>query len=154
MLEKTLESPLDGKKIKLVNRKGNQSWIFTERMDAEVLILCQPEAKNWLIGKDPDAGKDCRQEEKGMAENEVVGWHHWLDGLEFKQALGQGSLTCHSPWACRVRHDWVTELTELRDYLLISMCLSISISIYLSIRRIDNFHPFSLDGRTGNDGKP
>ena len=115
MLEKTFESPLDSKEIKPVNPKGNQSWIFTERMDAEVLIFCQPDVKNWLIGKDPDAGKDWRQEEKGMTENEMVGWHHWLDGREFEQTLrdseGQGSLACCSPWGHkRVKHDWATEL--------------------------------------------
>ena len=104
VLEKTLESPLDCKEIKPVNPKGNQSWIFTEKTDAEAeaLILWPPDAKSWLIGKDPDAGKDWRQEEKGMTEDEMVGWHHRLDGHEFEQALGdgeeQGSLACCSPW--------------------------------------------------------
>ena len=82
--------------------KGNQSWIFTGRTDAEAPILWPPGGKNWLIGKDPDAGKDWRQEEKGMTEDEMVGWHHWLDGHEFEQAPGvadgQGSLACCSPW--------------------------------------------------------
>ena len=83
---KTLESPLDCKEIKPVNPKGNQSWIFIGRIDAEAEtpILCPPDAKNWLIGKDPDAGKDWRQEEKGMTEDEMVGWHHWLNGHEFE----------------------------------------------------------------------
>ena len=89
VLEKTLESPLDCK-IKPVNPKGNQSWIFIGRTDAEVEtpILWPPDAKSQLIRKDPDAGKDWGQEEKGMTEDETVGWHHWLDGHEFEQALG------------------------------------------------------------------
>ena len=82
MLEKTLESPLDWKDIKLVNPKGNQSWIFTGRTDAETPILWPPDAKNWLIWKAPDAGEDLRQEEKGT-EDEMVGWHHQFDGHEF-----------------------------------------------------------------------
>ena len=100
---KTLESTLDCKKIKPVNPKGNQSW-FIGRTDAEdeAPIFWSPDAKNWLLRKDPDAGKDWRQEEKGMTEDEMVGWHHWLDGHEFEQAPGvgdgQGSLCC-SPWA-------------------------------------------------------
>ena len=92
MLEKTLVSPLDCKEIQLVNPKGNQSWIFIERTDikAEAPILWPPDANNWLIGKDPSAGKDWRQEEKGMTKDEMVGWYHQLDGQEFEQALGVG----------------------------------------------------------------
>ena len=105
VLEKTLESPLDSKEIKPVNPKGNQSWIFIGRTDAEAPILWPPDAKNWLIGKDPDAGKDWRQGEKGMTEDEMFGCHHWLNGHEFEQALGdgggQGSLSCCSPWGCK-----------------------------------------------------
>ena len=78
VLEKTLESPLDYKEIKLVNPKGNQPWIFIGRTDAETAILWPPDVKNWLIGKDPDAGKDWKQEEKGTTEDEMVGWHHQL----------------------------------------------------------------------------
>ena len=90
VLEKTLESPLDCKEIKPVNPKGNQSWIFIGKTDAEAEtpILCPPDAKSWLIWKDPDAGKDWRQEEMGMTEDEMVGWHHRLNGHEFEQALG------------------------------------------------------------------
>ena len=86
VLEKTLESPLDFKEIHPVNPKGNQSWLFIGRTDAEAEtpILCLPDGKNWLIGKDPDAGKDWRQEEKGTTEDEMVGWHHWLDRREFE----------------------------------------------------------------------
>ena len=115
VLESTFESPLDRKKIKPVNLKGNQSWIFFGRTDAEAVtpILWPPDVKNWLIGKDPDAGKDWRQEEKGMTEDEMVGWHHWLDGHEFEQAPGVGegqeSLACCSPW-CYKESD-TTELT-------------------------------------------
>ena len=103
MLEKTLESPLDCKEIKLVNPKGNQSWIFIGRIDAEAEapVLWPPDAKNCLIGKDPVAGKDWSQEEKGTTEDEMVGGHHQLDGHEFEQAMGvdegQGSLEYCSP---------------------------------------------------------
>ena len=85
VLEKTLESPLDCKKMQPVHHKGNQSWIFIGRTDneSETLVLWPLDAKNWLIGKDPDARKDRRQEEKGMTEDEMVGWHHWLNGHEF-----------------------------------------------------------------------
>ena len=87
VLEKTLESPLDSKEIQPVHPKGNQSWMFIGRTDveAETPILWPPDAKNWLIGKDPDAHKDWRWEEKGMTEYEMVGWHHWLDGHEFEE---------------------------------------------------------------------
>ena len=92
VLEKTLESPLDCKKIQPVYPKGNKSWIFIGRTDAEseTPIFWPPDAKNWLIGKDPDAGKDWRQEEKGMTENVTVGWHHQLNGHEFEQPPGVG----------------------------------------------------------------
>ena len=102
-----LESPLDCKEIKPVNPKGNQPWIFIGRTDAaaEAPILWPPDAKSWLFGKDPDAGKDRRQEEKGTTEDEMVGWHHWLNGHEFEQTMGnnkgQGSLACSSPWGCK-----------------------------------------------------
>ena len=86
VLKKTLESPLDSKEIQTVNPKGNQSWIFIGRTDAEAEtpIIWQPDADNWLIEKDTDARKDWRQKEKGMAEDEVVGWHYLLDGHEFE----------------------------------------------------------------------
>ena len=103
VLEKTFESPLDYKEIQPVHPKGNQSWILIARTDAkaETPVLWPPDAKNWLIWKDPDAGKEWRWEEKGMTEDEMVGWHHQLDGHEFEQAPGdgegQGSLACCSP---------------------------------------------------------
>ena len=106
VLEKTLDSPLDCKEIKPVHPKGNQSWIFTGRTDVEaeapntLATLCEE-----LTGKDPDAGKDWRQEEKRMTEEEMVGWHHWLNGHEFEQALGVGDgqwrLLCYSPCDCK-----------------------------------------------------
>ena len=105
VLEKTLESPLNYKDIKPVNSKGNQSWIFIGRTDAEaeIPILWPPDGKNWLIWKDPDDGKDWRQEEKGMKEDEMVGWYHRFDGHEIEQAPGvgdgQGGLACCSPWS-------------------------------------------------------
>ena len=104
---KTLESPLDCEEIQPVHPKGNQSWIFIGRIDAEAetSIFWPPDAKTCLIGKDPDAGKEWRQEKKGTTEDELVGWHHQPDGNEFEQVLGvgdgQGSLACGSPWGCK-----------------------------------------------------
>ena len=85
VLQKTLESPLDSKEIKPVNPKGNQPCIFTGRSDAEIeaTVLWPPDVKNWLIGKDPDAGKDWGQEERGMTKDRMVRWHHQLNGHEF-----------------------------------------------------------------------
>ena len=97
--------PLDYKEIQPANPKGNQSWIFIGRTDAEAEapILWPPDGKNWLTGKDPVAGSYWRWEEKGMTEDEMVGWHHWLDKHEFEQAPGVGdsqeSLVCCSPWS-------------------------------------------------------
>ena len=90
VLEKTLQSPLDCKEIKPVNPKRNQPWIFIGRTDAkaEALILWPPDTKSWLVGKDPDAGKDWGQDEKRETEDEMVGWHHWLNGHELEQTLG------------------------------------------------------------------
>ena len=103
VLEKTLESLLDCREIKPIHPKGNQSWIFIGRTDAEAPVLWPPDVKNWFIRKDLDAGKDWRQKEKRITEDEMVGWHHWLDRHEFEQALGngdgQGSLACCSPWS-------------------------------------------------------
>ena len=104
VLEETLESPLDCKVFQPANPKENQSWIFIGRTnaEAETPILWQSDGKNRLVGKDPDAGKDWRQEEKGMTEDEMVEWHHQFNGHEFEQALGvgdrQGSLACCSSW--------------------------------------------------------
>ena len=100
VLEKTLESLLDSKKIKAVNPKGNQPWTFIGRTNAEAgtAIFWPTDAKSWFIGKDLDVGKDWGQEEKGATEDEMIGWHHWLNGHEFEQTLAdgerQGSLVC------------------------------------------------------------
>ena len=107
VLEKTLESPLDCKEIQPVHPKGNQSWIFIVRTDAEpeTPILWPPDAKSWLIWKDLDAGKNWRQEEKGTTEDEKVRRHHRLNGYESEQTPGvgdgQGGLMCCSPWGCK-----------------------------------------------------
>ena len=115
VLEKMLESPLDSKEIKPVNPKGSQPWIFIGRADAEDKgpILWPSDAKRWLTGKDPDAGKDWRWEEKGVTEDEMVGWYYWLNVHEFEQTLGdgkgQGSLACCSSWGCKESHatEWL-----------------------------------------------
>ena len=117
VLEKTLESPLDCKEIQPVHPKGNQSWIFIGRTDAEAEapILCAPDMKNWLIGKDPDAGKDWGQEEKGTTEDEMVEWHPptlwtwiWTSSGSWWWTGKPGEL--QSMGLQRVRHDWATEL--------------------------------------------
>ena len=116
VLEKTLENPLDCTEIQPVNPKGNQLWIFIGRTDAEVEtpILWPPDVKNWLIRKDPCAGKDWRQEEKRTTEDEIVGWHHRLDGHEFMSKLQVWWWTgkpgvLQSIVSQRVWHDWATE---------------------------------------------
>ena len=107
VLEKTLDSPFDSKEIKPDNPKGNQSWVFVGRTDAETEtpILWSPDEKNWFIRKDPDAGQDWRWEEKGMTEDEMVEQHYRLNLHEFEQAPGVGdgqrSLVCFSPWDCK-----------------------------------------------------
>ena len=104
VLEKSLQSPLDCKEIQPVHPKGDQSWVFIGRTDAEAetLILWPPDEKSWLIGKDPDAGRDWGQEEKGTTEDEMAGWHYQLDGHEFEWTQGvgdeQGSLVCCNSW--------------------------------------------------------
>ena len=107
VLEKTFESPLDCTEIQPVNPKGNLSWVFTGKTDAEAEtpILWSPDVKNWLTGKDLDARKDWRQEEKGMTEDEMARWHHWLDGRESEWTPGvgdgQGGLACCDSWGCK-----------------------------------------------------
>ena len=99
VLEKTLECPLDCKEIQPVHPKGDQSWVFIGRTDAEAETpkLWPPDAKSWIIGKDPDAGKDWRQKEKGKTEDEIAGWHHWLNGHESEKApeVGDGQEAWH-----------------------------------------------------------
>ena len=132
VLEKTLESLLDCKEIKPVNPKGNQSWIFIGKTDAEAPILWPSDVKNWLTGKDSDAGKDWRREEKGTTEDEMAGWHHWLDGHESEQAPGagdgQGGLACCRPWSCKEldvteRLNWLNWILYCREGLNIEYLL-------------------------------
>ena len=132
VLEKTLESPLYCKEIQPVHPKGNQPWMFIGRTEAETALLWPPDVKNWLIEKDPDAGKVWRWEKKGTTEDEMVGWHHRLDGHEFEQALGvgdrQGSLVCCSTWGHKEsdtteRLNWLTVrvvymLKDVAEFLL------------------------------------
>jgi len=129
VLEKTLEGPLNCKEIQSVHPKGNQSWIFIGRTDAkaETPILWPSDAKNWLIVKDPDAWKDWRQEKKGMTDDEMVGWHHWLDGHEFEQGLAvggrQGSLATPFHGVATIQI-WLSNWTELNVALLILSIIS------------------------------
>ena len=127
VLEKTLESPLDCKEIQAVHPKGDQSWVFIGRTDveAETPKLWPPHEKSWLIGKDPNAEKDWGQEEKGTTEDEMVGWHHWLDGHGFgwtpRVGDGQGGLACYSSWGCKESDitEWLNwiELIHIKNYL-------------------------------------
>ena len=118
MLKKTHESPLDCKEIQPVHPKGDQSWVFIGRTDveAETLVLWPPDGKSWLIGKDPDAGKDWGQEKKGMTEDEMVGWHRWLSGHEFGWTPGvgdwQGGLVCCDSGVCKE-----SDMTEWLNWL-------------------------------------
>ena len=129
VLEKTLESPLDCKEIKLPYPKGNQSWIFIGRTDAEAEtpILWSPDVKKLLIRKDPDAGKNWRQEEKGITEDEMVGWHHRLNGHKFEQAPGdgQGSPVCCSPLGHKDLDvtEWLNWISSIRKGLLVATVL-------------------------------
>ena len=116
VLEKTLENPLDCKEIQPIHSKGDQSWVFFGRTDAEAEtpVLWPPHRISWLIGKDSDAGRDWRQEEKGMTDDEMAGWHHRLDGHEFGWTrecrwTGRPGVLQFIGWQ-RVRHDWATEL--------------------------------------------
>ena len=135
VLEKTLESPLDCKGIQPVHPKGDQSWVFIGRTDAEAetLILWPPHAKSWLIGKDPDAGKDWGQEEKGAREDEMAGWHHQLDIHEFGWTPGvgdgQGGLACCNSWGSKESDmterlnwnelNWALKITTLKILLIL-----------------------------------
>ena len=140
VLEKTLESPLDCKEIQPIHPKGNQSWIFIGRTDAEAetLILWPLYAKCWLIGKNPDAGRDWGQEEKGTTEDEMAGWHHRLEELEFEWTLGvgdgQGDLACCDSWDCKEsdtteRLNW-TELKAGKTFCKTSSISRIKYDLY------------------------
>ena len=150
MLEKALESPLDCKEIQPVIPKGNQSWIFTGRTDAEAEtpVFWPPHAKSWLTGKAPDAGKDWGQEEKGMTEDEMAGWHHWLDGHEFEWTPGIGD--GQSPgmlWFMGLQgvgHDWATELNWTESLVICKLQSRLFyIMNLLSHHRILQFTPNS-----------
>ena len=124
VLEKTLESPLDCKEIQAVHPKGDLSWVFIGRTDAkaETPVLWPPHAKSWLIGKDSDVGRDWGQEEKGTTEDEIAGWHHWLDGHESERTPGVGWWTGRPAvlrfmGSQRVGHDWATELNWMWIFL-------------------------------------
>ena len=136
VLEKTLEIPLDCKEIQPLNPKGNQSWIFIGRTnaEAEAPIFWPPEVKNWLIWKDADAGKDWRWEEKVMTEDEMVGWCHWLNGHNLEQALrvgdGQGSLACCSPWGHK-ELDTSDQLNWIKLMLMIQVLVPCWTPFYL-----------------------
>ena len=127
VLEKTLESPLDCKEIQPVHPKGDGSWVFIGRTDAEAKtsILWSPDAKSWLIGKDSDAGRDWEEEEKGMTEDEMAGWHHWLNGSESEWTLGvgdgQGGRACCGLWSHKESDtteqlNWPISLTQIYSY--------------------------------------
>ena len=138
VLEKTLESPLDCKEIQPVHPKGDQSWVFTGRSDveAETPILWPLDAKSWLIWKDPDAGKVWGQEEKGMTEDEIVGWHHWLNGHGFGWTPGvgdgQGGLACYSPWGSKELHTTELDWTEV----LRTSINSLSVFSYFEVLKV------------------
>ena len=147
VLEKTLESPLDCKEIKPVHPKGNQSWIFIGRTDAaaEATVLWPPDVKSWLIREDPDFGKDWRQEEKGMTEDEMVGWHHWLNEHEFEQVPedGHGSLVCCSPWGCK-ESDTTEWLNDNNNSFGISEYVSVHACVYPCVQAHDKISVISL----------
>ena len=120
VLEKTLESPLDRKKIQPVHSKGDQSWVGRTDAKGETPILWPPRVKSWLFGKDPGAWRDWRQKEKGMTKDEMAWWHHWLDGHEFEWTLGvgdwQGGLACCNSWG-RKESDMTERLNWTEEYI-------------------------------------
>ena len=130
VLEKILESPLDCKEIQPVHPEGNQSRMFTGRTDveAEAPIFWPPDVKSWLIGKDSDSGKDWGQEEKGTTEDEMVGWHHWLNGHGFGWWIGRPGMLWFMGLQ-RVGHDWVTELNWTEYSIMYTSFFSIHSSI-------------------------
>ena len=149
VLEKTLESPLDCKEIQPVHSKGDQPWDFFGRNDAkaETPVLWPPHAKSWLIGKDSDAGRDWGQEEKGTTEDEMAGWHHWLDGCESQWTPGvgdgQGGLACCDSWGHKEsdmteRLNW-TELIDVCSFLAYKQLVSHAYSSY-SLNYYTNTH--------------
>ena len=162
VLEKILESSLGCKEIKPVNSKGNQLWVFIRRTDAEAEapILWPLDAKSQLIRKEPDAGKDWGQEDKGLREDEMVGWHQWLNGHEFEQAPGdsegQGSLAC-----CNLRghnkSDTTEQLNNNKWYICVCVCVCVYIYIYtyiyIDVVCVCESHSVIGLGRSPGDGK-
>ena len=173
------ECPLDSMEIKPVNPKGNQPWIFIGKTYPEAPILWPANAKSWLIGKDPDAGKDWGQEEKGMTEDETVGWHHWLNRHKFEQtpgdSEGQGSLECCSSWGCKESdmtwqmksnsnmYDRIHQRTHLGLTISLSQVIyflfsffnkinlfRISISLSLHVSKLCLLRNFSISSRLSN----
>ena len=136
VLEKTLESPLDCKEIQAVHPKGDHSWVFIGRTDVETEtpILWPPDAKSWLIWKDADAGKDWGQEEKGMTEDEMIGWHHWLNGHGFGWTPGVGLVCCGS-WG-RKESDTTERLNCTVLYYLICVYLLLNILIFFEDKNL------------------
>ena len=142
----TLESPLDWKEIQPVHSKGDQSWVFFGRnyAKAETPILWLPHAKSWLIGKDPDAGRDWRREEKGTTEDEMAGWHHWLDGHEFGWTLGvgdgQGGLVCWDSWGHKE-----SDPTERLNWTELNIPLYITFSLFIyPLMNLGCFHILAI----------
>ena len=129
VLEKIPESPLDCEEIQPVHPKGNQSWVFIGRtyIEAETPVLWPPQVKSWFIGKDSDAGRDWGQEEKGTIEDEMAGWHHWLDGRESEWTPGvgdgQGGLACCESWGCRE-----SDMTEWLNWTELSLSILFSLN--------------------------
>ena len=145
VLEKTLESPLGCKEFQPVHPKGDQYWVFIGRTDveAETPIFWPPDAKSWLIWKDPDAGKDWGKEEKGTTEDEMVGWHHRLDGHEFEWTPGvgdgQGGLVCYDSWDCKEldtteRLNWTELLTTTRSLSTATKTQRSQINKYIKLK--------------------
>ena len=150
VLEKTLKNSLDCKEIQPVHPKGDQSWVFTGRIDveAEIPILWPPDAKSWLIWKDPDAGKDCEQEEKGTTGDKIAGWHYQLNGYGFGWTLGvgdgQGGLSCCGSWG-RKESDMTERLNWTLNYLFMVLFLFVSLFLLPQFLRkcslCSVFHP-------------
>ena len=158
VLEKTLESPLDCKEIQPIHPKGNQSWIVIGRTDAkaETPTLWPPDAKNWLIGKDPNDGKDWRREEKGTTEDEMVGWRHQLNACEFKVSSGSWWRTCCSPWGRKELDmtEWLnwfqsgmcsyTYILYTRHVKYISHCVLCHVQLFVIPRTVAHQAPLSM----------
>ena len=158
-VEKTLESPLDCKEIQPVHPKGNQSLIFIGRTnaEAETPILWPPDTNNWLTGKDPDAGKDWRQEEKVMTKDEMVVWHHQLNGHDFEQALGvgdgQGSLACYSLWGRKESDisEWLYWTELMWRYMKLNMLFSTNNFLFYTNKKSQEIqHMLVISSRSTN----